>query len=571
MQVPENRKTRVPDRNATAARRAAGNYTPPVECLRAWTTFASLAFSLVAAPAAAQDDCDRYPDWTDIGWFRSCAGERGNEWATQMLGGGEWMGGAALHTENPAIIQVLLQAGADPHRVDDEGRTSLHWGARNANPVVTAHLLAAGADPNALDNEGSTPLHYAAGGLLEEGATLRGVVARLVAAGADPRAARNDGRTPLHSALRNDAATDRDVISALIRAGGADHLTPLQLAAVQGDAVTVTSLLAEGGDPNTADTYGWNALHFAVPVADPEVVSTLLEAGADPNAVTIGGMTTLQLAVRERTRLAVLSALIEAGADPNLPDGQSWTPLHFAAYMKRDDPSVVLALLQAGADPSPASADDQAWTPLHLAAWQSDVPSVVLALLDGGADPTARDENGRRPVDFARANDAIVGSSAYPRLLVPGAAGRLVAGRTVTGYLQEGDGVNWPGLRYYDEWTYSAAVGQRVVITMDSEDVGPSLVVLRDDGTEVASDDGGRSARVEFRAPATGRYTILASNLFWEAPGRYTLRVEQPTGGEGADDDFSGIRSDRERLRVLPGNGNGPCREIHHGFAGGAE
>ena len=87
-----------------------------------------LAFSLVAAPAAAQDDCDRYPDWTDIGWFRSCAGERGNEWATQMLGGGEWMGGAALHTENPAIIQVLLQAGADPHRVDDEGRTSLHWG-----------------------------------------------------------------------------------------------------------------------------------------------------------------------------------------------------------------------------------------------------------------------------------------------------------------------------------------------------------------------------------------------------------------------------------------------------------
>ncbi len=533
MRVLDNRKTRVSDRSATAARRAACTYSPPVECLRGWTTFALLAVSLIAAPATAQDDCDRYPDWTDIEWFRSCANGRGEDWATEMLGGGEWAGGAALHTENPAIIQVLLQAGADPHSVDDEGRTSLHWGARNANPVVTAHLLAAGADPNALDNEGSTPLHYAAGGLLEEGATLRGVVARLLAAGADPRAESNDGRTPLHSALSNDAATDRDVVSALVQAGGADNLTPLQLAALQGDAATVASLLADGTDPNTADTYGWSALHFAVPIAGPEVVSTLLEAGADPNAVTIGGMTTLQLAVRGQTDLAVLSALIDAGADPNLPDSQTWTPLHVAAYTKRDDPSVVLALLQAGADPSPASADDQAWTPLHLAAWQGD-PSVVLALVDGGADPPARDGDGRRPVDFARASDAIIGSNAYPRLLVPGAVRRLVAGRTATGHLQEGDGVGWPGGRYYDEWTYSAAVGQRVVITMDSEDVDAYLVVLRDDGTEVARDDDGGgdfNARVEFVAPAAGSYTILAEGWFSET-GRYTIRVERPSGSE---------------------------------------
>lgn len=508
-----------------------------LHCLSAphrwWIAMALVAMSLFATPAAAQDDCVFPEAWDDIGWFRSCADERGEDWATEMLGGGELVGGAALHADNPAIIQVLLQAGADPHRVDDEGRTSLHWGARNANPVVTAHLLAAGADPNALDNEGYTPLHYAAGGLLEEGATLRGVVARLLAAGADPRAERTDGRTPLHSALRSDAAADRDVISALIRGGGADNLTSLQLAAVQGDAVTVTSLLAEGADPNTADTYGWNALHFAVPVAEPEVVSTLLEAGADPNAVTIGGMTTLQLAVRGQRGLAVVSTLLEAGADPNLPDGQRWTPLHFAAsrWMKRDNPSAVLALLQAGADPSPASADDQAWTPLHLAAWGSDNPSVVLALLDGGADPTARDEAGRRPVDFARANDAMTGSRAYPRLLVTRAAA-LVAGRAVTGFLQASDGVGWASGYYgsYDEWTYSARAGQRVVVTMDSDDVDAYLVVLRDDGTEVARDnDGGTglNARVESRVATTGQYTILATSAVSEETGRYTIRVER--------------------------------------------
>ena len=86
MQVLANRKARVSDRSATAVRRAAGTCALPVECLRAWTTLALLAISLLAAPAAAQEGCDHYPDWTDIDWFRSCADERGKDWATELLG-----------------------------------------------------------------------------------------------------------------------------------------------------------------------------------------------------------------------------------------------------------------------------------------------------------------------------------------------------------------------------------------------------------------------------------------------------------------------------------------------------
>ena len=386
-----------------------------------------------------------------------------------------------------------VRCGADPQSVDNEGLTPLHRGAVNSNPVVTAHLLAAGADPNALDNEGYTPLHHSAAG----GASGR-VIARLLAAGADPLAESNDGRTPLHSALRY--AVVRDVISALVQGGGAANLTPLQLAALESDAVAVTSLVAGGADPKVVDGYGWGPLHFAVPLAGPEVLSALLEAGADPNARTVDGLTVLHLAARHRTS-AVVADLLRAGADPNAEAGE----------------------------------EEAARTPLHTAAQWNDDPSTVLALLEGGSDAAKRDGNGVRAVDFARYNSSMTGSAAYPRLLVTQPTA-LVAGRTVTGNLQSSDGVGSSFYGPYDEWSYSARAGQNVVITMDSEDVDAYLVVLRDDGTEVARDDDGGTdynARVEFRVPATGRYTIVAASLFSEETGRYTLRVERTAGDAG--------------------------------------
>ena len=175
--------------------------------------------------------------------------------------------------------------------------------------------------------------------------------------------------------------------------------------------------------------------------------------------------------------------------------------------------------------------EEEAGTPLHLATRWNDDSSIVLALLGSGADAAARDGTGHRPVDYARGNDAIIGSAAYPRLLVTQPVS-LVASRAVTGNLQPTDGVG-RGFGYYDEWVYRATVGDSVVITMDAEDpdtLDTYLVVLREDGTEVARDDDGGdgvNARVEFRAPATAEYTILAASLFSETTARYVIRVEQ--------------------------------------------
>ena len=62
------------------------------------------------------------------------------------------MHSATTMTKNPAIIAVLLDAGADPNSQDTIGWTPLHKAAiSNKNPAVIAAFLDAGADPKARD------------------------------------------------------------------------------------------------------------------------------------------------------------------------------------------------------------------------------------------------------------------------------------------------------------------------------------------------------------------------------------------------------------------------------------
>ena len=69
---------------------------------------------------------------------------------------------AANQNYNPAVIQALLDAGADPEAKEAGGRTPLHFAMGLGNPVVIQALLEAGAYPDARDNRGQTPLHWVA-------------------------------------------------------------------------------------------------------------------------------------------------------------------------------------------------------------------------------------------------------------------------------------------------------------------------------------------------------------------------------------------------------------------------
>ena len=118
---------------------------------------------------------------------------------------------AALNSDDPAVIQALVDAGADLEATSDgpadfdiysRGDTALHFAARNENPAVIRVLVDAGANIEAGGPYTGTPLHVAASN--DNPAVIR----VLLDAGANVRAMDISGRTPLEVAREagNDAA-----------------------------------------------------------------------------------------------------------------------------------------------------------------------------------------------------------------------------------------------------------------------------------------------------------------------------------------------------------------------------
>ncbi len=69
------------------------------------------------------------------------------------------------HTWNPtaqqAIVECLIEAGADPNSADKSGVTPLHRAVRTRCAVAVRTLLANGANPHQKNGSGSTSLHLA--------------------------------------------------------------------------------------------------------------------------------------------------------------------------------------------------------------------------------------------------------------------------------------------------------------------------------------------------------------------------------------------------------------------------
>ncbi|KAK9965131.1 hypothetical protein ABG768_004240 [Culter alburnus] len=250
-----------------------------------------------------------------------------------------------------AVVEYLLQHGADVHAKDKGGLVPLHNACSYGHYEVAELLVIHGAVVNVADLWKFTPLHEAAAKGKYEICKL------LLQHGADPTKKNRDGNTPLD--LVKDEDTD---IQDLLRGDAA-----LLDASKKGCLARVKKLCTPD-NVNCRDTQGRHStpLHLAAGYNNLEVAEYLLQHGAEVNSQDKGGL----------------------------------IPLHNAASYGHVDVAALLIKYNACVN----ATDKWAFTPLHEAA-QKGRTQLCALLLAHGADPTLRNQEGQSPLDLVTADD----------------------------------------------------------------------------------------------------------------------------------------------------------------------
>uniref|UniRef100_A0A183VA12 ANK_REP_REGION domain-containing protein n=1 Tax=Toxocara canis TaxID=6265 RepID=A0A183VA12_TOXCA len=313
---------------------------------------------------------------------------------------------------------------------DGNGRIPMHYAMSQGCRSCMEVLLGTAIRKRALickDNDGITPVHAAAAKgsvdcLTQAISMLRPMDVNVL----DKRS-----RTPLMLAMGNARWDCAEVImasekvdySCVDNAGrGLMHR-----AAVMCDVKQCIILMGKGADFISGDIYHVTPLHLAAKEGDAELVQLLLcrkaEVKEDLNGLTPfewaaagGSVAVLEVLKEKRQRANVFNSILIAAAHnrynvckyllDEVPecigaiDARGWTALHYAARAGHTD--VVRLLVDRGAEIS--AIDERLRTPLMLTAMCNDeVNSVDVAeiLLNAGASVALRDVDGNTALHLA--------------------------------------------------------------------------------------------------------------------------------------------------------------------------
>lgn len=90
----------------------------------------------------------------------------------------------------------------------------------------------------------------------------------------------------------------------------------------------------------------------------------------------------------------------------------------------------------------------------------------------------------------------------------------------------------------YDQYTFSGRSGQQVIISLESQEFDPYLILLDPDRRRINENDdvsrNNRNSRLVVTLPTTGTYTAVANSYESGKNGRYTIKVEVSDGQSSA-------------------------------------
>lgn len=340
----------------------------------------------------------------------------------------------ACQNGSTAMVELILERGADPNTTARGGETVLMTAARTGKPGPVTALLARGAVVDAKERRGQTALMWAAADGHAE------VVEVLLKAGAEFRTVLPDsGFTPWFFAARGGRT---DVVRVLLKAGAdvneamqprkpsgkrpVTGTSALILAIENGHYELALALLDAGADPNDQRS-GFSPLHVMTWVRKPprgedygapppaelgrlnslQFIKELVKHGADVKAPLTNGKggpgqfnkkgATPFLMASATSDVAYMKLLLELGADSSIPNADQCTPLMVACgihvgsdaanEVAGEEPEVLQAaelLLKLGADVNAVDANGE--TAMHAAALKN-LPKVVQLLAAGVALP----------------------------------------------------------------------------------------------------------------------------------------------------------------------------------------
>jgi ankyrin repeat protein len=200
----------------------------------------------------------------------------------------------------------------------------------------------------------------------------------------------------LHEAIKKDDLKSVkaiiDSIPDIIDIPDDDNMTPLCIAAANGNSNIVTILLDKGANLMIGDADSSQPIHFAALKGHTNIVELLISKGAGIDAKDNNGVTPLSFALSYRFPNTALW-LIENGANVSIANNRDVTPLHYAVI--RGYSEIVDRILKRGVQVD--AADEEKETALHYAAQAGEIEIAGL-LIDHGANLEIRNAYGRTPL-----------------------------------------------------------------------------------------------------------------------------------------------------------------------------